>query len=645
MKKFTVFCLIFCLAVSSYVFSGGTSETGKKEAEPTAELIYGKYREAPMLAALVKAGKLPPVEERLPKNPKVIKPMHEIGKYGGTLRKIKFSGSGGMAYTTQEAISQFTWDLSREIVGVSGVEPNIADRVEFSADYSSVTIHLREGLKWSNGDPFTTEDFRFRWEDLWLNKDWPENVNGYLKLEGKAPKLEVINDYTFKFTWHATFPAAEKILAWGPGEDCYVPSAFYKKYHPKYNSEYKDYDALIKKIGGIQTQLHTELAWPELPTMTAWDVIEYTPGKGFTAERNPYYYQVDTEGNQLPYIDRIIDRTVADQQMAALKVAQGEVDAQGDGELLIIQDVTLFKENEKKGNYKMFALPEGRGKAIYINRYTPKPELYELFRNPKFRIALSVAYDRESANKFIYKGLGIPIAYTYNIYSPYFSKKVGKMHTEYDPAKANRLLDELGLKDTNGDGIREHKNGKPVEILAFVAIEKQDMIDIFELGKKYWRAVGIDLVIKTMKRSVLYPKLAEYNLHDITIWNMGGATEPLIKGGRWAPVDQGGGKYWCGEAYEWYVSGGKKGKEPDGELMHVLKLYTAALKEGDSKRRDAMMVELGDFHAKEAMNIGIVTPPVPFILNNDIGNARAFVFENTYNGISLIKPQQFYYKK
>ncbi len=454
----------------------------------------------------------------------------------------------------------------------------------------------------------------------------------------------MVDDYTFKFVWHDAFPAAEKILAWTPGENCYVPSAYYKKFHPKYNSDYADYDTLIKRIGGIRTTLNTELAWPELPTMTPWDVTEYEPGKGFSVVRNPYYFQVDSAGNQLPYIDYVVGRTVANQQIAALKVTAGEVDAQGDGELLIIQDVTLFKENEEKGGYKMLALPEGRGKAIYINRYTPKPELYELFRTPEFRIALSVAYDRQAANKFIYKGLGIPITYTYNIYSPYFSKEVGTMHTEYDPEKARRLLDELGLKDTDGDGIREAKNGKPIEMLAFVASEKQDMIDIFELAKKYWKAVGIDLVIKTMKRSVLYPKLEEYNLHDITIWNMGGATEPLIKGGRWAPTDRGGGKYWCGEAFEWVNSGGEKGIEPDGELAHVLKLYSTALKEKDSKRRDALMVELGEFHATQAMNLGIVTPPVPFILNKNMGNARAFVFENTYGGIRLIKPQQFYYK-
>ncbi len=187
MKKLVVLCLVFLLTAGVVVFSGGKKESAGEQTEAAAGLTYGKYREAPMLAEMVKAGKLPLVDERLPDNPKVIKPMNEIGKYGGTLRKIKYSGAGGMQYTTQESISQFTWDLSREIVGVAGVEPNLADKVEFSADYASVTIHLREGLKWSDGGPFTTEDFRFTWEDLWLNKDYPDSVDGYLKLEGKAP--------------------------------------------------------------------------------------------------------------------------------------------------------------------------------------------------------------------------------------------------------------------------------------------------------------------------------------------------------------------------------------------------------------------------------------------------------------------------
>ena len=320
------------------------------------------FSEAPMLAALVKAGSLPPVEERLPEEPLVLAPPESIGKYGGTWNRIYlYVGDHGAVGTDKTVIYDgdgFTW------------MPFIPKEFDFSNGGRTITITLRKGHKWSDGTPYTADDYEFQWNEMMLNEEWkPTFPVNFLSPQSKnRPTFEKLDDLTVRYTWddpyYSIIERGFNGGFWSKGGGGYIfsPAHYVKQFHPDFAAK-ADMDKMMKdvEVEGWVKLMKIKLDGymnTELPQLSAWVVVDDATGQEWIWERNPYYFAVDTAGNQLPYIDRKYIALVEDQQVAALKIAAGEVDFQSRHST--IEKIPVYLENAEKNGLPPDLLAQSR---------------------------------------------------------------------------------------------------------------------------------------------------------------------------------------------------------------------------------------------------------------------------------------------
>jgi peptide/nickel transport system substrate-binding protein len=445
-----------------------------KEATPTTVVVETtKYKEAPMLADKVAKGELPPVEERISGNPLVTEVVDAIGKYGGVLNvKSGGIGWGDIQMYISEPPIKYKPDLA-------GYEAAAVESYEWSEDGKTFTIHMRKDMRWSDGEPYTSEDWRFWWEDLALNEDYKVvSVPSWLRNTDKTPiTMEFPDDYTVvwkakdRALWIDPYYMAQGF--WEFAGPMMKPAHYLKQYHPKYATD-KTYDDLAKIDSWATT--------PGYPCLFAWCYKgPIKENEVYAFERNPYYYRVDTEGNQLPYIDTIQIHIVSDAQAGLLACTQGKFDVAvrecgGTG------DIPLLEEKAASGGYhlmKGWKAGWGAFPNYLVNQYyvegggnypndTPEmpAQIRALLRNKDFRQALAYGVDRQRIMDVAFNGSGV---LSQNLISPqswHFAGTEGQAvfkkwlttYTEFDVEKANTLLDGIGMIDKNGDGWRDLPN-------------------------------------------------------------------------------------------------------------------------------------------------------------------------------------------
>lgn len=457
---------------------GGAIEQKQDEPAPTAPPV-SQYKEAPMLAEMVAAGTLPPVEERLPVNPLVTTPVESIGQYGGTLHTASWWPEVGNVklYFAVEAPIKWKADLT-------GYEPALAESYEWSDDGMTFTIHLREGLKWSDGTPYTSADWEFMWEDILKNEDYKvHSVPGWLrKSDGTPIDMEFPDDYTIVWKsdrpmWINPYYMAQG--SWEFADPMMKPAHFLKQYHPKY-TEGATYEDLEKM---------DQWEWtPGYPCLFAWCTKEVSAdGTRYTFSRNPYYWRVDTEGNQLPYIDELEVEIVTDEQVRILNCASGKYDT-GFRICGSPNDIPFLQEQSATGDYKLlegWMNGAGAWPGYMVNQWyveggknyendTPEKaaEIREILRSKDFRVALSIGLDRNRMIDVVWGGIGDPKNYTISPQSWHFASPEGQEvyqrwasnAAEFDPDRANELLDALGM-EVGPDGFRTLPSGEPFELV------------------------------------------------------------------------------------------------------------------------------------------------------------------------------------
>jgi peptide/nickel transport system substrate-binding protein len=465
-------------------------------AVPTVTALGG---EAPMVADMVKAGKVPALADRLPKNPLVLSPLKSIGTYGGTLR------TQAQVLDRAWAMAQYAYSPCRWVNDGFGIVAEQVENWSTNADNSEWTLNYRKGMKWSDGTPVTVDDTMFWWTDMVVNTDQSDVPPEWATAAGKLVEFIKVDDYTLKLKYAAPAPLTGRQLAMWPkgasnlGSRWLVPSAYLKKFHPKYNTAVKDFTDFDQKSIWRQN--------PECPTITPWLCEKYDPGVSRMWVRNPYYYAVDTKGNQLPYIDRVEETMVADFEAQKLRVMQGNVDFICQTSNIYLSDVATLKDNEAKGNYqvRLWDSGDGTGRIIYLNHDHPDAKLRALFRNSKFKQALSYAHDRATIQKTVYFGNGMistgsyspkAIEFNFNDDAKKVFTKVRDSYVQYDPAKSKALLDEIGVKDVNGDGWREMPDGTKLEMRVDIsATATSDGLKVLQMFQKTWNGVGINVVI------------------------------------------------------------------------------------------------------------------------------------------------------
>jgi len=567
--------------------------------------------QAPMLQDRVRAGKLPSLEERLPVEPLVIQPVEEIGQYGGTWHRVAVGpGDAGIINSRLSYEALVRWAGPTD---VSKVVPNVIKAWEVSPDATTFTFHLRKGMKWSDGEPFTADDFVFYYEDVLLNEDltpvFPKLLRDPAKDEPTV--LEKIDDYTFKFTFASPYGLFMQMLA-GPSFQ-WVPDGHPAHYMKQFHPNYVDKAELDKKVKDAGFDNWWELYddrrdWrnPERPHIWAWPVKQAPPAVPIICERNPYYWKVDPEGNQLPYIDRISFDVVEDSEMLNMKAVAGEVDMQF--RHIIWQNYPLFMENAEKGNYRVmkWKLARGSGAVLPLNLNHKDPAKRELFNNKKFRIALSLAINRDEINEFCYMGMGTPRQQAVIEECPYFKPEHATKYAEYDPDKANALLDEIGLTERDEEGFRKGLDGKPLTITIEYAPVFGPWKDLSAMVAEDWKKVGIRAIPKEEARPLFSQRCQEGHEVDLGIWTADRCATPLIEPWYFMPIGGGtpcsNGRDW----WDWYTTGGESGEEPPPEVKRQYELWDKIKGATSDVERDKYAEEFFDNASEQLWYIGIV---------------------------------------
>ncbi|MGQ9632429.1 MAG: ABC transporter substrate-binding protein [bacterium] len=581
-----------------------------------------KYNEAPMLKELVKAGKLPPVENRLPKEPLVIEPVERIGKYGGTWRRIAV-GPGDVFAAHRLVYENLTrWDpMGTKIL------PNIAKSWDVSKDGKVFTFYLREGMKWSDGVPFTADDIVFWYEDVLLNEELTPTFPKWMTAGGAKGVVEKVNDYAIRFKFpnpHGMF----MIFITAPDglHLADYPKHYLKQLHPKYTPMEKILEQAKKEGFEFWYQLFGSRHgwgagnWQTVgrPHLWAWEIEVPPPSVPAVWKRNPYYWKVDTAGNQLPYIDKIVVDIVQDIQTLNMKVLGGEVDMQT--RHLLWDNYPLFVEGQKKGDYRVFTWPSGVAAdyVIALNQNHKDPVMRKLVQDKRFRIALSLAIDRDEINEAQYLGMCTPSQVAPLPTSPYYLEEQAKAYIEYDPARANRLLDEMGLTKRDSEGFRLRPDGKPLVLTIEYAPVFGSWGPTSELVKSHWEKVGIRTALKEEARPLFYER-KEALEHDVGIWTGSGEFLPVIDPRWFVPVSAE--SIWAIGYAQWRNTGGKAGEEPPPEVKKVIDLYDEILVTVDEKKKIELFHEILRINKENLWVIGVVTnPPFPVVVKNNFRN-------------------------
>lgn len=592
------------------------------------------FGEAPALAEKVAAGELPSVEERLPSEP-YVSTAEEIGIYGGTFRGAGFGPTHGQLDTEG---MRFT-GLMRVLPDNVTVEPFIIKSYDVNDDFSEYVLHLREGMKWSDGAPFTADDFVFWYDAIASNDDLANMLTtGIAGRDMWANgKIEKEDDVTVKISFTTPMPAfTVKMQKGSPNAAIWAPKHYLEQYHLDYNP---DADALAKEEGYDSWQQcfdkHFDRGQTTTdygPDITPWVLYNIDQDGNKYFQRNPYYFVVDKEGNQLPYIDEQLCVIVADSQTRTLKLINGELDAAGENPLPV-SDYTLYKENEDKGNYNVFLFDNSRGSdaAFTFTQTLENEGLRDAFTNVKFREAMSIAIDRDAINETLYFGLAtvrqaVPPANT-----SFYEDWMGEYMTQFDPEGAKAILDELGYT-VQGDS-RVMSNGENFNI---ILESTEEFAKVGEMVAEMWTAVGVKTTFKQLERSFARERYAT-NEREAQVFTFDNVAEPSLYAETFDKIfPPFGANNEIGQAplwNSWYTSNGAEGEEPPAEVQKLREdiLNIITLEQGTDEYL-ALGKEILTNFTENLWFIGTTVAPRVIILNRDLGNTPSEgIFANDYN--------------
>ncbi|MGD9817900.1 MAG: ABC transporter substrate-binding protein [Desulfomonilaceae bacterium] len=601
------------------------------------------FNEAPMLSKLVKSGQLPPVEKRLPASPPVIKPVDQVGSYGGVWRRAYtgLSDLVGVRRVLYEPLVR--WSPDYKIV------PNLAKKWEVDETGRIFTFYLLEGVKWSDGQPFTADDILFYFEDILANKELTPSPPKWISADGHLPKVQKVNDFTFRVEFEKPDSLFLEQLACPHGMELVTkPKHYLKQFHKKYADPEKlkelmearnasTWAKLFLDVSNLRTSLFIT---DQMPSLCAWITKVPAPAKRFVMERNPYYWKVDTAGNQLPYIDSMVHDLQAEAKTIILKAIAGEIDMQG-RHLGSMQNSVLLLASLSNGNYRLVPKTSTASVGLLLapNLNHKAPALKEILGDPRFRKAMSHAINRPEINKIVCRGKGVPRQAAPLPESEFYSPSYEKAYTEYDPTKAMSLLDEMGLK-IGRDGKRLRFDGKPLQLSLDVSVSVPGWVDSAEVIASNLKAVGIETEVKS-ETMELFRQRTQNAVHEIALWPGDGGIECLLEPRWYFPYNS---ESLNAPLYaQWFQSGGTKGDEPPDDIKEMMQNYREILTAVNSDKRKELFAKILAANEKNLYVIGLVhDPPDYYVVSKDMINVAKKDFQSwIYPNPGPIHPEQF----
>ncbi len=600
------------------------------------------YKEAPMLAELVKQGKLPPVTDRLPVSEDilVVNPIEMVGQYGGTWHIVWRGPADFHSYGRLNYEPVLRWARNPK----DPVQAGLAKRWQFSDGGKTLTLFFRRGLRWSDGKPWTVDDIIFWWEDVELNKDLTAAPHTEWVVNGKPMTLEKVDDYTIRLKFDGPNGLVLSMLAFHGNQwplnferfGFFAPAHYLKQFHPKYNRDIKDYKLFNEKADDLN---------PDRPAMTSWTVLQYRPGDAkLIASRNPFYWKVDPQGQQLPYIDQIEATLVESTETIAVAALSCQIDMQYRG--MDFQKMPLFKAKAKECGYRVIRWLRASGSQLVFwpnQSYPADAVLRKIFQDKNFRIALSHAIQRRRINAVAFINQGIIRFELVVPDSPYYVPEVDKLYTEYNPKLAGEYLDRAGLKLSPDGKTRFRPDGKPLEITIETHYQGPDL-DAIQLVASDWTAVGVQTAVKTMSRDLYWPR-ATGNEVQIATWSTDRGLEPFVDPIYLFPFDE---RSWMAPAFGvHYKTGGAKGEKAVGKLAEAQQLYDQFKSTVDRAKQIELGKRMVRMAAEEAATISTVgLVPIPLIVKNNFRNVPEKYTEDwIFMSPGNLDPSQFFFAK
>lgn len=593
---------------------------------PVREMTHGNGRtltlkEVPFLAEQVKTGRLPPVAERAPREPLVIERFagqDGPGRSGGEMimlmaipREVRMMVVYGYARLVG-------FDDRRQLV------PDLLQDIEVE-EGRIFTLKLRAGHKWSDGKPFTTEDFRYFWEDVANNPELsPSGPPLEMLVDGKPPKVEIIDETTIRYSWDLPNPYFLPAQARPSPLFIYRPAHYLKQFHKKY----ADPAALAKLVDRYRQRtwasLHNRMddmyrnENPDLPSLHPW-ILESRPPyqQRIAFVRNPYFHRVDANGVQLPYIDRVYMNLVSP-SLIPLKAGSGESDLQA--RYLRFDNYTFLRQGAKQFGFDVRLWETGLGAhlALYPNLNYEEPVWQAVLREPNVRRALSMAIDRDEINEILYIGLASPSNNTVRPASPLFREEYRHKYATFNPKEANRVLDKVqitmpdgtqgNLRKRNSRGVRLLPDGRPMVIVLETAGESTEETDVLRLVSDSWKRIGVELVTRPQTREILRGRIYSGEAM-MTIW---GGLENGVPDARSNPAELAclsQSVLWCPKFGQYRETGGKSGEPIPESLAVVRELSELAKRWGrtaDCREQERIWHRMLQIHADFQYTIGLV---------------------------------------
>ncbi len=602
---------------------------------------------------------LPPLAERLPEEPLVVAPYEMIGKYGGTLDALSNATEAG----TSDFLSTRHVNLVRYSDDLQTIVPMVAKGWEWNADFTQLTFFLRKGHKWSDGAPFTSEDVKFWYDNLALDSKVIEKPKDYVLVGGERMTVDIVDAQTVRFNLPAPKPGllAHFAASFAQG---FQPKHFLGKFHPDINADADSYAQGLgfeNGLGAIKAYFGNS-DWTDTPSplLNSPDIVaklpaavqpslesylttsDTTEGRHYVA--NPYFFMVDTAGNQLPYINEQDEVYANDNQVRLLKLVNAEADYKTQS--LQLSDAPLLLENQEKGNYSVYLKPKIAMHAFSFNVTSDNPEKRKVFGDLRFRTAMSIAINRPELNETAYFGQGVPRQYTgFSPLPDFVDKKWETFATEFDADGAKALLDEIGMKDTDGDGFRELPNGE--KLVLNVQFATQGIAgQVVELVGQYWSDVGVQTTVKEVTPDE-YRSAQSSNQLDVGAWEKG---QPLgiVLGNNelWVPPFENyfghrTGMLWA----EWVESSGANGVEPPDFVKELIQDINAV--QSAPAGSEAFEIAGARMVANLTGNllfIGTALTPEPIYHRNELKNFVEFKTASyEYYRTFPYRPQQWFF--